>query len=185
MRPSLGVALLLSSEWVRPENAILGVLVLVYLAVRGELRIWMAVVLLGISVMTPAAIGHFGYGWKALCSHTFKFTEMDPGLFVPIFTASDYFHALRSGLREAIYSSLGAYLLLWVVGLRLVKRMRWPLLLCGVFSVAKFVLYPNFEPRYYALFFLVAAIGACAAVGNQAGAAYLKGPWARATAPRS
>ena len=166
VRPSVGIAILLSSAWVRPENAILCVLILVYLAVRGELRIWMAAVLLGISVMTPLAINHFGYGWKALCSHTFKFVEMDPGLFVPVFTASDYLQAVRFGLREAVHSSLVAYLLLGAVGWRLIPRMRWPLLLCGAFSVAKFVLYPNFEPRYYALLFVLAAIGACAAVGQ-------------------
>ncbi len=105
---------------------------------------------------------------EALYSHTFKFTEMDPGLFVPTFTVSDYLHALRSGVREALHSSLVAYLLLWVAGIRLVPRMRWPLLLCGVLSVAKFVIYPNFEPRYYGLLYLVTAIGACAAVQSQA-----------------
>jgi hypothetical protein len=167
VRPSLGVLLLLSSEWVRPENAILVILVLVYLAVKGELRPWMAVVLLGVSAMTPAVISHFGgYGWKALYSHTFKFVEMDPGLFVPAFTVSDYLRALRSGARQALNSSLVAYLLLWVVGLRLVPRMRQPLLLCGIFSGARFVIYPNFEPRYYGLLYLVTAISACAALEN-------------------
>ena len=168
LRPSVGVLLLLSSEWVRPENTILVILVLVYLAVKGELRPWMAVVLLGISALTPAAISHFGgYGWKALYSHTFKFVEMDPGLFIPTFTASDYLHALGVGAREALNSSLVAYLLLWVAGLRLVPRMRWPLLLCGAFSAAKFVIYPNFEPRYYGLLYLLTAIGACAAIQNR------------------
>ncbi len=169
LRPSLGLTLLLSSAWVRPENAIFCILVLVYLAVKGELRGWMAVVLIAISAMTPMAISHFGgYGWKALYSHTFKFTEMDPGMFVPTFTVSDYLHALRSGVREALHSSLVPYLLLWVAGLRLVPRMRWPLLLCGVFSGVKFVIYPNFEPRYYGLLYMVTAIGACAAVQSQA-----------------
>jgi hypothetical protein len=170
VRPSVGVTLLLSSAWVRPENAIFCILILVYLAVKGELRAWMAVVLIGISALTPMAINHFGgYGWKALYSHTFKFTEMDPGMLVPTFTASDYLHALRSGVREALHSSLIAYLLLWVAGFRLVPRMRWPLVLCGFFSVAKFVIYPNFEPRYYGLLYLVTAIGACAAVQSKVG----------------
>jgi len=168
VRPSVGVALLLVSEWVRPENAILAILVLLYLTFKGELRTWMAVVLLGISAMIPAVISHFGgYGWKVLYSHTFKFVEMDPGLFVPAFTVSDYLHGLRSGVREALNSSLIAYLLLWVVALRLVPRMLRPLLLCGVFSVAKFVIYPNFEPRYNGLLYMVTAIGACAAVRNR------------------
>lgn len=170
LRPSFGVTLLLSSAWVRPENAVFCILVLLYLALKGELRGWMAVVLIGLSAMTPMAIDHFGgYGWKALYSHTFKFTEMDPGMFVPTFTLSDYLQALRSGVREALHSSLLPYLLLWVAGLRLVPRMRWPLLLCGVFSGVKFVIYPNFEPRYYGLLYMVTAIGACAAVQSQAG----------------
>jgi hypothetical protein len=170
VRPSIGVTLLLSSAWVRPENALFCILVLVYLAVKGALRPWMAVVLIGISALTPMAINHFGgYGWKALYSHTFKFTEMDPGMFVPTFTVSDYLHAMRSGVREALHSSLIAYLLLWAAGFRLVPRMRWPLLLCGFFSLAKFVIYPNFEPRYYGLLYLVTAIAACAALQSQAG----------------
>ncbi len=168
VRPSVGVTLLLASAWVRPENAIFAILVLVYLAVKGELRAWMAVVLIGISAMAPIAINHFGgYGWKVLYSHTFKFTEMDPGVFVPTFTVSDYLQALRSGVREALHSSLVAYLLLWVVGIRLAPRMHWPLMLCTVFSVVKFFIYPNFEPRYYGLLYLVTAIGVCAAVNNQ------------------
>ncbi|MBZ5613519.1 MAG: hypothetical protein LAO23_05880 [Acidobacteriia bacterium] len=171
VRPSVGVTLLLSSAWVRPENAIFCILVVVYLAVKGELRAWMAVVLIAISAITPMAINHFGgYGWKALYSHTFKFTEMDPGMFVPTFTASDYLNAFRSGVREALHSSLVAYLFLWVVGLQLVPRMRWPLVLCGIFSAAKFVIYPNFEPRYYGLLYLVTAIGACAAIQSHRGA---------------
>ena len=170
VRPSVGVTLLLLSAWVRPENAIFCILALLYLAAKGQLRVWMAVVLIGISALTPMAINHFGgYGWKALYSHTFKFTEMDPGMFVPAFTVSDYLHALRSGVREALHSSLIAYLLLWITSLRLVPRMRWPLLLCGLFSAAKFVIYPNFEPRYYGLLYLVTAIGTCAAVQSQAG----------------
>jgi hypothetical protein len=171
VKPSVGVTLLLSSAWVRPENALIGVLALLYLVLKGELRPWMAVVLIAISAITPMAINQYGgYGWKALYSHTFKFTEMDPAIFVPTFTASDYLHALRSGVREALHSSLIAYLLLWVVDLRQVPRMRWPLVLCAVFSVAKFVIYPNFEPRYYGLFYLVTAIGMCAAIQSQPGA---------------
>jgi hypothetical protein len=91
-------------------------------------------------------------------------------MFVPTFTASDYLNALRSGVREALHSSLVAYLLLWVVGLQLVPRMRWPLVLCGIFSAAKFVIYPNFEPRYYGSLYLVTAIGACAAIQSHRGA---------------
>jgi hypothetical protein len=92
---------------------------------------------------------------------------MDPGMFVPTFTVSDYLHALRSGAREALHSSLIAYLLLWVVVLKQVQRMRVPLLLCGLFSAAKFVIYPNFEPRYYGLLYLVTAIGTSAVVRNE------------------
>jgi hypothetical protein len=168
VRPSVGVTLLLLSAWVRPENAIFCILALVYLAAKGELRVWMAVVFIGISAVTPMAINHFGgNGWKALYLNTFKFTEMDPGMLVATFTVSDYLHALRSGVREALHSSLIAYLLLWITSLRLVPRMRWPLLLCGLFSAAKFVIYPNFEPRYYGLLYLVTAIGACAAVQSK------------------
>lgn len=162
----VGITLLLASIWVRPDNAIVVLLVLAYLAFRGVLPLWMAGILAAMVFATPVVINHYGgsYGWKALYSHTFKFVEMAPGEFVPVFTARDYVQAVRSGLRTMLDSSLMAYFVLGAIGYKLVPEMRPALLLCAVASVARFVTYPNFEPRYYALFYVLVAISVCTAM---------------------
>jgi hypothetical protein len=172
-RISPGVTLLLASIWIRSDNSILALLVLAYLAFRGVIPVWMSAVLAAIAVATPVAISHYGgsYGWKALYSHTFKYLEMAPGEFVPTFTVSDYLHAFRNGLRTMIDGSLTVYLVLGAIGFKMVPEMRVPLLLCVAASAAHFVIFPNFEFRYYALFYVLVAISACTA--------FSRIPWSR------
>jgi hypothetical protein len=165
-RPSFGIALLMLSIWVRPDNAILAALVLAYLTLRGTVRSWMALILIGISLMTPVVVAHFGggYGWKALYSHTFKFTEMSPGEFLPTFTLADYFRALLSGTKGILKGNSILYILLWIIGYKLVPKMRSVLVLCALFAISKFLIYPNFEWRYYAVLYLMTAITVSVAI---------------------
>jgi hypothetical protein len=85
---------------------------------------------------------------------------MAPGEFVPTFTVGDYLHAFRNGLRTMIDRSLAVYLVRGAIGFKMIPEMRVPLLLCVAASVAHFVILPNFEFRYYALFYVLVAIAA-------------------------
>lgn len=164
VRPSVGIALLLISIWVRPDNAILALCALAYLMLQGRVPLWMAAVLAGIAVLTPLVIGHFGYGWKALYSHTFKFVEMGPGEFTPTFTATDYLHALLSGMKQILRGDSVIVFLLWIISYNLVPKLRSALGLCALFAIIRFLIYPNFEWRYYAVLYFVTVVAASVAV---------------------
>lgn len=161
-----GIALLMSSIWVRPDNAILVILVLAYLSFTGELRLWMGSVLVLIALLTPLVISHFGgsAGWQALYLHTF-YTERAPGEFSKTtFTVTDYLIALRSGIRDILSSTAIPYSLLGLLAYVLVPRMRVWIGLCTAFAILRFLIYPNYEPRYYGILFLMIGISACVAV---------------------
>jgi hypothetical protein len=166
-KPALGIALLMTSIWVRPDNAILVTLVLAYLSFTGELRLWMGGLLILIALVTPLAISHFGgsAGWQALYLHTF-YTERAPGEFnKAAFTATDYLVALRSGIREILWSSTAIpYSLLGLLGYILAPKMRVWIGLCSAFAILRFLIYPNYEPRYYGIVFVVIGISACVIV---------------------
>ena len=162
--------LLLASIWIRPDNAIVALIVLLYLGYRRKIPLWIAAVLIAIAFATPIVISQYGsaYSWKALYSHTFKFVEMAPGEFVPTFTIGDYLRALRAGVRTVLNSSFLPYVVLGAVGYKTVPEMRTPLILCLVASAARFLVYPNFEPRYYALLYSLIIITVCTAASRVA-----------------
>lgn len=165
---ALGLAFLMSSIWVRPDNALLAILVLAYLTFTRELRLWMGSLLALIALLTPLVINHFAgsAGWQALYLHTF-YTERAPGEFSKTaFTASDYLIALRSGIRAISSSTAIPYSLLGLLGYVLVPRMRAWISLCTAFAILRFFTYPNYEPRYYGIVFVVVGISACVALKN-------------------
>ena len=155
-----GVTLLLVSIWIRPDDAVFVLVILAYLGLKGQIPAWIALILAAIAFASPIVIGHYGgsYGWKALYSHTFKYVEMAPGEFAPTFTANDYVRALRQGFVNILNSSSVTYVVLGMISYKTVSEMRVPLMLALVASAIHFVIYPNFEPRYYALSYALVAI---------------------------
>jgi hypothetical protein len=163
-----GIALLLASIWIRTDNAIVAVFVLGYLLRKRRLPLWMTTVLAAIAIASPLAINHYGgsYGWRALYSHTFKYVEFAPGEFSPSFTLHDYLHALRTGLVEVLQGSALVYFVLGAVGYLIVPELRAPLLLLPTAGAVHFAIYPNFEPRYYAMVYVLIAVAATVAVSR-------------------
>jgi hypothetical protein len=165
-KPAVGIALLMASIWVRPDNAILVILILAYMSFKGELRVWMGGLLTLIALATPVLINYFGgsAGWQALYLHTF-YIERAPGEFdKAVFTGRDYIVALRSGVREVFNSTAIPYCLLGLLGYILVPGMRIWIGLCTVFAILRFLIYPNYEPRYYGIVFLVIGVSVCVMV---------------------
>ena len=155
-----GVTLLLASIWIRPDNAVFVLVILAYLGLRGQIPAWIALVLAAIALASPIVIGHYGgsYGWKALYSHTFKYVEMAPGEFTPTFTVNDYVRALRQGFVNILNGSSVMYVVLGMISYKTVSEMRVPLVIALTASAIHFLIYPNFEPRYYALSYALVAI---------------------------
>jgi Na+-transporting NADH:ubiquinone oxidoreductase subunit NqrB len=151
--------------WVRPENALLCMMVLALMWISSELKWREAALLAALAVASEMTISHFGYGWHALCFHTFLGGE--PGD-IPRFTAIDYVHALGHGFSEALHSSATIYVLLGAVCFIHVRDRKWRTLLgvAALFSVTKFFLFPNYEPRYYGLYFIVVATAAMVSISQ-------------------
>jgi len=154
-----GVVALIVSVWVRPDNAILCLLVLAWLWYSGRLDWRKALILCLLVMASDIFIARFGYGWKALYFHTFLDGAPDEA---PRFAATDYLQAVARGTLDVLHSSVPVYLILWGTCLVYVRErgLRDILWLAGLFSFLRFVIYPNYEPRYYGLFFVVTAAAA-------------------------
>jgi hypothetical protein len=163
-----GITLLLASIWIRTDNVILALFLLGYLLWKRRLPLWITVVLAAVAVASPLVISHYAgsYGWKALYSHTFKFVEFAPREFIPSFTMNDYLHALHTGLVEILESSVLVYSVLGIAGYLIVPELRMPLSLSLIAGAVHFVIYPNFEPRYYAIVYVLIAVAATVALSR-------------------
>jgi hypothetical protein len=154
----LGLLPLLLTIWVRPENILLCLLVLGILVTEGRVAKGKALVLLLLCFGSQALISHYAYGWRDLYYHTFLGGE--PGS-VSKFGLADYVHALSKGGKDLLHSSVPLYILLASVCFPLAETgLRKVLGVATIFSGIRFVIFPSYEVRYYALFFLMTAIAA-------------------------
>jgi len=149
---------LLLSVWVRPENAIFCVLFVGTLLFHHRIDLPTGLVTAVAAVSSFVFISHFGYGWKSLYFHTFANGEPTA---IPHFGLGDYFAALDSGFREVVHGSVPIFFLLWLVTFQNADfETRLLLGASGFYSLLRFCLFPSYEYRYYALFFLVTGIAA-------------------------
>jgi len=152
-----GIAPLVASVWIRPDNLILVLVVLSWLLLSGRFKLSASVFLGLLSVASVVLISHYGYGWKSLYFHTFLGGGPDA---VPEFTAADYARALSSGTKMALHSTAPIYALMWLASFSLARenKVREVLALSAVYSILRFLVFPSYEPRYYGLFFVSTAI---------------------------
>jgi hypothetical protein len=162
-RRDMGLLVLLLSLWVRPENALLCLLVIGLLATDGRVDGYKATVLILLSVGSDALINHYGYPWQELYHHLIG---GEPGTGTG-FAFADYARTLVTGAHDLLHSTAPIFGLLWLVCFPLVpnevRRIMWITL---VFSAARFLLFPPYEPRYYGLLFLTTSIAAVLVVKN-------------------
>jgi len=163
---NLGMLALIASVWVRPDNAVLCVIALVWLWRLGKLEWTMTAALIALTAASDIVISHFGYGGRALYFHTFLAADAAQ---VPHFTSADYAHALARGVANTLHSSFPVYTILWMFCLARVRDPGWRRILSvvGLSSLARFVIFPNYEPRYYGLFFIVTAAAAVSSIADR------------------
>ncbi len=111
---------------------------------------------------TPIIVSRYAgsYGWKAVYFHTFKFVELAPGEFVPTFTVGDYLQAFHSDVRNILNNNLVAYAVIGSVGIKATRTADAALTPRAGLD-CPLVAYPNFEFRYYSLFYILVAISVC------------------------
>jgi hypothetical protein len=156
-RRDMGLLILVLSVWVRPENSLLCLLVILVLLIEGRLNLRKAGVLALLCVGSDLVINHFGYPWRELYSHLLS---GEPGA-AASFRLSQYFLSLTKGVRDMLHTAFPVFGLLWLACFPLVeKELKMIMGLTLIFSVGRFLVFPPYEPRYYPLFFMTTSIAA-------------------------
>jgi hypothetical protein len=159
----IGVLPLLLAVWVRPENALLAVLVVVALMLQGRVDWWKAAVLLALSAGSVLVISHYGYAWKEVYGH---FLGAAPGT-GSVSAFANFRSSLAKAIKDSLHSAVPLFFLLWFGCFPAVKQeLRWILGITFVFSVVRFAMVPGYEARYFGLFFVTTSIAGVALIQN-------------------
>lgn len=161
-----GLALLLASIFFRTDFVVLAAPVLLLCWIERRVDIWKTTVLAALALGSALAINHFAgdYGIKMLYYRNFVGVPISPAEMNVQFTFGDYLSAFRSGATLASYSFFLPFLLLGVLGLA-ATRMRSLFYVSLAYVVLHFIILPNWQERWVALFYL--CCGVCAAAGIQ------------------
>jgi hypothetical protein len=171
-RKDLGLLVLVLSVWVRPENMLLCLLVLVVLLFQGRLDLKKATVLALLCVGSDLVINHYGYSWREMYSHMMGGA---PGTGAG-FTLSGYIRSLARGINDMLHSPAPVFAFLWLVCFPMVGvELRLIMGITLTFSLGRFLLVPPYEPRYYPLFFTTTAIAAVTVITNTSWRQWLTG----------
>ena len=145
-----GIALLMLSVWVRTDNVLLVLAMLGWLLWSRRIAPQYALVLAALAVGSVEYINFFSgnYGWKVLLHYSFvggKYpAEIKTGI-----TLSQYLHTFVSNA-ESLMPQLAPFLLLGLAAWRLDsspdRRVLVPVLFAGV---ARYLLFPSGEARYF------------------------------------
>ncbi len=174
-----GLLLLCLSVLVRPDSAILALLVLAYLATLAPARLAIrkpyALVLAGTVAASVLAIGRLSgnYGWKMLFVNTFISPVPNPGEITPVVTRSDYWTALR-GASIQLLSGDGLLLFVFFIALLLLvgaatldPALRDLLVLLAAAMACHLVLFPSLQARFYAFALVPTAVAYTACVAQR------------------
>jgi hypothetical protein len=174
-----GLLLLCAAPLVRPDSAILCLVVLAYLAVWAPPRLAIkkldAFVLAGTVAACVFTIGRWSgnYGWKVLFVNSIKSPVPTPGDITPLVTRWDYWAAARATLAQLLSGS-GLILFVFFIALCLLAGaaslepgFRDLLILLAVAIACQIVVYPNLEARYYAFALVPTAVGYVACMARR------------------
>ncbi len=164
-RRDMGLLVLVLAIWVRPENVLLCLLVILVLLIDGRLDLPKAAVLALLCVGSDLVITHFGYPSRELYNHLVGGRIGDANSIV----LADYVRSLVKGMRDMLHSPAPVFALLWLVCFPLVKKeFRQIMGITLLFSAGRFILFPPYEPRYYPLFFATTSIAAVLSIRSSA-----------------
>ncbi len=158
-----GLILLLASIYFRTDFVVLAGPVLLACWLERRIRFWQAGVLALLALSSVLCIQHFGgdYGIKMLYFRNFVGTPSAPAEIAVQFTARDYLSAFRSGITKIAESFFFPFLLLGTVTLASsrLKSLFWIAL---AYASLHFLALPNWQERWFALFYLCMACTAAA-----------------------
>lgn len=165
-----GVLLLLASVWSRTDNILVVLLILAWLAGTGKLSPLQSAILAVVAAASVLVINHFSgnYGWRVLFHFSFIGGKY-PAEIAPDVSWREYIVTVGRGLKEIGGQELALWTLIGIAAWRWLPKssVARQLLLPIAFAVlARFLLFPTPEDRYFSWAYLV--VGACfvEAIGN-------------------
>lgn len=173
-----GLLLLCISPLIRPDSAILALLVLAYLAVLSPaglaVRKLYALALAATVGVTLLMISRFSgnYGWKMLFANTFISPIPNPGEVSPSVTPADYWSALRSASVQFL-SGNGLVLFVFVIALFLLAgvatinpALRDLLIILTIAIACHVALFPSLQARFFSFAYVPTAVGYAACLSE-------------------
>ncbi len=157
-----GLALLLASIYFRTDFVVLAGLTLFACWRNGVLDIWKAAGLAVIALASVFVINHFSgdYGFKMLYYRNFIAVPVVPGEMVATFSLHEYASAFRSGITLILESFFLPFLALGFIGMT-TKLARALFTVTLSYLLLHFAILPNWQDRWFGLFYL--SMGVCAA----------------------
>ncbi|MGD0567237.1 MAG: hypothetical protein ABSA78_02435 [Candidatus Sulfotelmatobacter sp.] len=164
-RLAAGMALLLASIYFRTDFVVLAGPAILACWLERRMEWWKAAVLALVAVASVLCINHFAgdYGIKMLYYRNFVGVPVAPGEMTVRFSLRDYLRALRAGVTLVSESFFLPFLVLGIIG-AVAKRMRALFAVTLAYVVLHFVVLPNWQERWVAIFYLSAAVCAAAAM---------------------
>lgn len=165
---TLGFSVLLASIYFRTDFVVLAVPVLVLCWLQRRTMFWQAAVLGAMAVGSVFAINYCAgdYGIKMLYYRNFVGTPAAPGEMTVLFSFRDYISGLESGIRLAAGSFFLPFLLLGLAGGFRAPRSKELFLVVVSYSVLHFLILPNWQERWFAVFYLSMGVVATIASGR-------------------
>jgi hypothetical protein len=162
-----GFALLLVSVFVRTDNVVLAGIVFLLCVLERRIKLWQAAVLGSVALGSALLINHAAgdYGIKMLYFRNFIATPLAPAEHSVPFSTHDYIKAFREGISNAAGGSLIPFVLLATIGLfKGNGNVRTILAITTVYTLLHFVILPNWQDRWFCLFYIAAAMSAVVAM---------------------
>jgi hypothetical protein len=171
-----GVALLLASIYCRTDFVVLAGPVILACWLERRVELWKAGVLALVAAASVLCINHFAgdYGIKMLYYRNFVSVPIAPGEITVQFSFRDYLAALRSGITLAANSFFLPFLLLGTIG-AVSRRTRVLFVVALAYVVLHFLILPNWQERWVAIFYLCAGVCAGTTVEHTPSASPLGG----------
>lgn len=168
-RVFLGLTILLSSVYIRTDNVLLVLPMLVYLCIRTRtIEKTKAGVLAAVAVGSVFLINHFAgdYGTRLLYYRAFIAPPLAPGELVAQFGFHDYLVALRAGVAAVLHGDFIPFALMGVVGFlsRPTAAILGLMIVTIAYSGSHFLIFPLVEGRYFGLLFLAMGISLAASL---------------------
>lgn len=167
-RTFTAIALLMTSIWVRTDNVLVVLALLAWLAIDGKLPKSYAAALAAVAVASVQYINYFSgnYGWRVLMHFSFVGGRYPAEIATGI-TLSQYVHVFAVNA-ESLIPQLAPFLLLGVAAWKLQsssdRRILAPVVLA---AIARYLLFPSAEARYFAWACLICGLVFINAVQNR------------------